>query len=164
MCKAADVAKYITNYCVENKYQINYYKTQKLAFLCNLFQLRKLGNLMITQDLLNWACGVAYADVYRAFDDAGISTTDLIITSGFDNFESDKMVTSYEKNIINIIIKQFGQLDIQELISLTNGTGITDEIEHLGTIPVDRINSVAQKTDIFAEIDKITKEELLRGY
>lgn len=107
MCKACELGKVVINRCREQNYNISISKLHKLLILMHGEYLAKYQKPLFPENVICWGCGVAIKEVEIEF-------------LPYD-FSSDEYLPEYiavlnsEKEIINNVLEQFGNLDIFEI-------------------------------------------------
>ncbi len=120
MCKIVHVAVHIINQCIEKDIPIDYYKTQKLAYLCQIEHLKKHDVPLAPESVWNWSCGAGFKEIYAFFKTNGIKENDNINAS--INKVLDLLL--FEKETINFVIDTYAHLPFEEIKSMYKYDGV----------------------------------------
>lgn len=109
MCKVCELGKVIINRCNEFNYGISAAKLQKLLVLMHGKHLAIYGVELFPEDVIRWECGVAIKEIEMNFLQHDFSNKTYI--------PEQIAILNSEKNIIDSVLEESGQLDVFQLNS-----------------------------------------------
>ena len=139
MCKIVHVATQIINQCIARNISIDYYRTQKLAYLCQVEHLKKYDVPLAPELIWNWSCGAGFKEIYAFFKTNGMKEKDNIKTS----IKKSLDLLSFERETIDFVIDTYAHLPFEKIQSMYKYDGVT-----IGEIvSIDLIKKVISKNN-----------------
>lgn len=123
--KVESVTEYILVWCASRSTSVSPKKLQKLLFLSYSFYLvfmndnkDDINNRLFTNEFEAWAHGPVYPHIYRKFKKYGMNNIFI------DDIKYDHILLSEdEKEIINIVLKEFSVYKAYQLENFTHNLG-----------------------------------------
>lgn len=112
MCKIVHVAVQIVNECIKKNIPIDYFKVQKLSYLCQIEHLKKYNVPLAPEEVMNWSCGAGFREIYAYFKKNGYLSKDEEITIPI-NKQLDLL--TFEKETIDLVIEKYAQMSFEEI-------------------------------------------------
>ena len=109
MCKACELGKIVVNKCNEMNYGISAAKLQKLLVLMHGKHLADYGEELFPEDVIRWECGVAIKEIEMKFLQYDFSNKKYM--------PEHIAILNSERNVIDSILRESGQLDVFQLNS-----------------------------------------------
>lgn len=107
MCKACELGKVVINRCFEKDYSISVSKLHKLLILMHGEHLAKYQKPLFPENVICWGCGVAIKEIEIEFLPYDFSSRERL--------PEYIAVLNSEKDVINSVLEQFGELDTYQL-------------------------------------------------
>lgn len=137
MCRASELGKTIVNICLENNFEINTSKLQKLLFILQGEFLAKYNCTIFEEKILAWKCGVAIKEVNSEYQN---------FTFGFkEPIKEHLLLLEREKQMINEIVNKYGKLSTIDLNNDIRSRSLWEKYYEMGEsieIPKDEIRRV----------------------
>lgn len=110
MCKASEIGKIVVNKCIEQGFEINTQKLQKLLVLIQIECIEQSGFPFFTEDVRIWECGVAIKEVDEDFRANGAGF--------FEPQQIQVVLLKSEEQYIDEILQKHGQKTAAEINKL----------------------------------------------
>ena len=155
MARVIRVAAEIMLKCKENNIDIEYYKVQKLAYLCQCVHYGKYNVPLCPENIWNWTYGGGFKEIYAFFktnninkscDNSSISQLERIIDKIEDEID---ILLEYEKETINFVINKYANMNFDELKELVLNDIIYKDIEIGNRVKLEKLNNY------FIELEEI---------
>ena len=144
MCKIVHIAEQIVNKCVENKIAIDYFKTQKLAFLCYAYHLKKNDVPIAPERALRWTCGAAYKEIYTYFNKNDL----LKVTNIQSKIPNTKNLLFFEQESVDYIVDKYAPLDFKQILKVVNTEKLFNDVSEDQEIPETNIKNFAEDAQL----------------
>lgn len=134
MCKIVHVAVEIVNTCIDKHISIDYFKVQKLAYLCQCRHLFKYHVPLAPEQVWNWSCGAGFKEIYRFFNELNLTSGNIT-----NRINKETHLLFFEKETVNEVLSQYGEKDFTSLTHLTKSDPVFSEIPIGSEVPINKI-------------------------
>jgi len=113
MCKSVELGKIIINMCLENQYELNTSKLQKLLYFMQKLHLKKYNTPLFPENIIAWVCGPAIDEIHKYFFQYHLGFSK-------ENRQPEKLaILDAEKPIICHVLSEYGTKSPMEMIQLS---------------------------------------------
>lgn len=144
MCKIVHVAEQIINRSIDKNISIDYFKVQKLAYLCQAYHLQKHGVALAPEKVYRWTCGAAFKEIYTYFNNTGLIVKNEII----DRIPNAKELLFFEQESVDYIVDKFACLDFEQIVKIVNTDILFSNVAEEQEIPISNIRDFIKNTPL----------------
>ena len=149
MARVVRIATEIMLNCKENNIDINYYKLQKLAYICQCVHYGRFNVPLCPENIYNWTNGGGFKEIFAYFNSNNINyACDNINISMLERMINELDYTGYygllyfEKETIDFVIDKYAYMSFETLKALVLNDTLYKNINIGDRVKLEKLNSL----------------------